>query len=160
MSSSNELDGHTSQAAFDGGDQFETEWMPLLDRVRASTSLTAPIDLDGGDGRTVIAPIVAELSDEEREFFQGFVEECAASVAAELSHYDAHLDCRVDRLPRATPSGCPPQKLPFDSHGQPGFWNGKTYITPDRDGHRGGVWKMYKGDERLGTFDAQLNRID
>ena len=30
---------------------------------------------------------------------QGFVEECAASVAAELSHYDAHPDYRVDRLP-------------------------------------------------------------
>ena len=51
------------------------------------------------DGRTVIAPIVAELSAEEREFFQGFVEECAASVAAELSHYDNHPDYRVDRLP-------------------------------------------------------------
>jgi hypothetical protein len=266
---------------------LEADWLPLLDRVRASTSLTAPIDFDAeegrswfeealdavagpADGRTVIAPIVAELSDEEREFFQGFVEECAASVAAELSLYDAHPDYRVDRLPdelyrldersewlwlaqlylieqfhhmistgavelqrngehywidpidltdtndviagelilAAVASGgrfgrgtggagmsaagaktatrrmprphnllrgkaaadaaaalgytrrVPPQKLPFDSRGQPGFFNGKTYITPDRDAHRGGVWKMYKGRTRLGTFDAQLNRID
>jgi hypothetical protein len=95
---------------------LEADWLPLLDRVRASTSLTAPIDFDGGDGRswfddavdsvvgpsddrTVIAPTVAELSDEEREFLQGFVEECAASVAAELSLYDAHPDYQVDRLP-------------------------------------------------------------
>jgi hypothetical protein len=53
-----------------------------------------------------------------------------------------------------------PQKLPFKSHGQPGFFNGKNYITPDVDGHRGGVWKMFdRRGNRLGTFDANLNRI-
>ena len=249
---------------------LETEWMPLLDRVRASTSLTAPIDLDGGDGRTVIAPIVAELSAEEREFFQGFVEECAASVAAELSHYDAHPDYRVDRLPdelyrldergdwlwlaqlylieqfhhmiatgavelrrngehywidpidltdtneviaselilAAVASGgrfgrgtggaglsaagahsatarmprphnllrgkaaaeaaaalgytkrVPYNSVPINTRGQPVFSNGRTYISPDRDGHRGGVWKMFNRKwQRLGTYDADLRQI-
>ena len=57
----------------------------LLERIRASTAL--------------IAPIVAGFSDEEREFFQGFVNEAAASVAMELSHYDAHPDYQLDVLP-------------------------------------------------------------
>jgi hypothetical protein len=53
-----------------------------------------------------------------------------------------------------------PPKLPFNSHGQPGFFDGKKYITQDIDGHKGGVWKMYTPQgKRLGTFDAQLNRI-
>lgn len=29
----------------------------------------------------------------------------------------------------------PTQKAPFDSHGQPVFFDGKNYITPDIDGH-------------------------
>jgi len=54
----------------------------------------------------------------------------------------------------------PPQKAPFDSHGQPAFRRGNRFITPDIDSHKGGVWKMYdqKGT-RLGTYDADLNRI-
>ncbi len=27
------------------------------------------------------------------------------------------------------------EKMPFNSHGQPAFFNGKYYITPDVDGH-------------------------
>ena len=51
------------------------------------------------------------------------------------------------------------------SHGQPIFTNGKNYITPDRDGHNGGIWKMADKPEnlskgrRIGTYDAKLNRI-
>jgi len=61
----------------------------------------------------------------------------------------------------------PPQKLPFDSHGQPGFYNSrtKTYITPDV-GHSGqnpnprGVWKMFnRNGKRIGTYDADLHRV-
>jgi hypothetical protein len=95
---------------------LEADWLPLLDRIRSNTALSAPIDLDPGDGRswfddsidalfgptegrTVIAPIVDAFTTEERAFFEGFVSECAASVAAELSHYDAHPDYQVDRLP-------------------------------------------------------------
>jgi hypothetical protein len=56
----------------------------------------------------------------------------------------------------------PPQKAHFNSHGQPVFYNSKTstYITPDIDMHRGGVWKMFdRRGRRIGTYDAQLNRI-
>ncbi|WP_275955698.1 toxin C-terminal domain-containing protein [Sodalis sp. dw_96] len=55
----------------------------------------------------------------------------------------------------------PPQKAPFDSHGQPVFSNGKNYITPDVDSHNvTNGWKMFdhKG-ERSGTFDQSLNKI-
>jgi RHS repeat-associated protein len=54
----------------------------------------------------------------------------------------------------------PPQKAPFDSHGQPVFFNGKRYITPDVHSHIGGVWKMFdRQGNRLGTFDANLKKI-
>lgn len=41
-----------------------------------------------------------------------------------------------------------------------GFTNGKEWISPDIDGHNGGVWKLFdlKG-ERVGTLDKNLNRI-
>ena len=53
------------------------------------------------------------------------------------------------------------------SHGQKVYGNGKTFISPDVDGHKSGsVWKAAKkiedlGDntKRLGTFDKELNRI-
>jgi hypothetical protein len=48
----------------------------------------------------------------------------------------------------------------FDSHGNKVFTNGKTLITADRDSHSGGVWKVFDSSgNRLGTFDANLNRI-
>jgi filamentous hemagglutinin len=55
----------------------------------------------------------------------------------------------------------PAQKLPFDSHGQPGYFDGKNYITPDVDGHSAtNGWKMFnKKGKRQGTFDNDLNFI-
>ena len=56
----------------------------------------------------------------------------------------------------------------YRSRGQKVFYNPKTklYITPDVDGHNGGVWKMAKTVEdlsskstRMGTYDEFLNRI-
>lgn len=48
----------------------------------------------------------------------------------------------------------------FDSHGNKVFTDGKNYITADRDMHSGGAWKMYDSSgNRLGTYDANLNRI-
>ena len=48
----------------------------------------------------------------------------------------------------------------------PIYKKGKEYISPDRDGHNGGVWKKAKSIEdlnnrktRLGTYDENLNRI-
>lgn len=54
----------------------------------------------------------------------------------------------------------PPQKAPFNSHGQEVYSDGVALITPDVDSHIGGVWKKFdaKG-RRLGTYDEQLNRI-
>ncbi|MCY0938052.1 polymorphic toxin-type HINT domain-containing protein [Streptomyces sp. H34-S4] len=55
----------------------------------------------------------------------------------------------------------PPQKAPFDSHGQDVFSNGKKYISPDVDGHNvSGGWKVFnrRGD-RIGTYDADLNYL-
>jgi|GEM_PF-6764261 len=48
---------------------------------------------------------------------------------------------------------------PFDSHGKPTFRKGDSWISPDRDGHNGGVWKEYKGKQRVGTLDANGNKI-
>lgn len=57
------------------------------------------------------------------------------------------------------------QKTNYRSHGQSVYYNSKnkTYITPDIDGHNGGVWKMAKSvkdlsskDTRMGTYDENL----
>ena len=56
------------------------------------------------------------------------------------------------------------------SHGQPVFENAKgkspKFITPDVDGHNGGVWKgadsvknLRSKSTRSGTYDGNLNRI-
>jgi hypothetical protein len=55
----------------------------------------------------------------------------------------------------------PAQKVFFDSHGQDAFTNGKTYITPDIDGHNvTSGWKMFnRRGLRLGTCDFELNFV-
>ncbi|KAA6043346.1 filamentous hemagglutinin N-terminal domain-containing protein [Pantoea sp. Bo_7] len=55
----------------------------------------------------------------------------------------------------------PAQKSPFNSHGQPVFYDGKNYITPDVDSHNvTNGWKMFnKKGKRIGTYDSELNRI-
>ena len=52
------------------------------------------------------------------------------------------------------------------SNGQPVFKAGKNYVSYDADGHNGGVWKMARTPEalgskstRMGTYDSNLNRI-
>lgn len=56
----------------------------------------------------------------------------------------------------------PPQKAPFNSHGQTVYYNSKTktYITIDIDQHRGPGWKMFdsKGN-RIGTYDLSLENL-
>ncbi|WP_414826256.1 toxin C-terminal domain-containing protein [Yersinia aldovae] len=54
-----------------------------------------------------------------------------------------------------------PQKAPFNSHGQPVYFDGKNYITPDVDSHNvTNGWKMFdRKGERIGTYDSNLNRI-
>ncbi len=53
----------------------------------------------------------------------------------------------------------PPQRVPGRvTHGQPAFSNGRQYISPDVDGHRGGVWKMFdRSWRRVGTYNADLS---
>jgi hypothetical protein len=51
---------------------------------------------------------------------------------------------------------------PFSSHGQQVFTNGRHFISQDIDMHLGpnATWKMFdRAGNRLGTFDALLNRI-
>jgi len=49
---------------------------------------------------------------------------------------------------------------PFRTHGNVAFYNKKTntWISADRDCHNGGVWKMFRGSKREGTFDALLTK--
>lgn len=52
------------------------------------------------------------------------------------------------------------------SHGQAVYRKKRRFITPDVDSHNGGIWKIATSLEnlnskssRLGTYDADLNRI-
>jgi RHS repeat-associated protein len=52
------------------------------------------------------------------------------------------------------------------SRGQPVYTNGRTFISPDVDGHNGGAWKqadsvrnLGRKNTRMGTYDIDLNRI-
>ncbi len=53
----------------------------------------------------------------------------------------------------------PPQKAPFDSHGQDVFTNGKKFISPDVDGHNvTDGWKMFdRRGRRIGTYSPDLS---
>ena len=51
------------------------------------------------------------------------------------------------------------QKAPFNSHGQPVYYNGKNYITPDIDGHNvTNGWKTFdRKGRRTGTWNSDLS---
>ncbi|ASA57864.1 toxin C-terminal domain-containing protein [Vibrio gazogenes] len=53
-----------------------------------------------------------------------------------------------------------PQKAPFNSHGQPVFFNGKGYISPDVDSHNvTNGWKTFdKKGRRTGTWNSDLTK--
>jgi len=55
----------------------------------------------------------------------------------------------------------PAPKAPFNSHGQPVFFDGKMYITPDVDSHNvTNGWKVFdRKGKRLGTYDSDLNKV-
>lgn len=55
----------------------------------------------------------------------------------------------------------PPQKAPFNSHGQPVFTDGNNYITPDATGHNTtNGWKIFdRRGSRVGTYTWDLTRI-
>ncbi|MEV6071905.1 hypothetical protein AB0L82_35650 [Nocardia sp. NPDC052001] len=53
----------------------------------------------------------------------------------------------------------PPQKAPFDSHGESVYSNGTRYITPDNTGHKvTDGWKMFdRKGSRIGTYTWDLS---
>ena len=51
----------------------------------------------------------------------------------------------------------PVKDTPFNAHGQPAFRQGNRYISPDRDVHSGGTWKLFDNrGNRLGTYNESL----
>lgn len=55
----------------------------------------------------------------------------------------------------------PPQKAPFNSHGQDVFTDGKKYLTRDADGHNASNgWKLVdRRGKRVGSYDWNGNRV-
>lgn len=135
-------------------------------RKVAAGALDGPVasPADGGDGKAAM---------------QG-----APAIGAELQPGAVSLARKNDKP--ATPTPAPrPQHTPLTdkaaddaaaalgfartnerSRGQPVLRMGRRYITPDVDGHNGGVWKMADSVEnlgskqtRMGTYDAQLRRV-
>ena len=51
--------------------------------------------------------------------------------------------------------------VPFKNHGKNVFLKDNTYISADRDGHNGGIWKMWKRGikERIGTYNWNLTKF-
>jgi hypothetical protein len=78
---------------------------------------------------------------------------------------DTDLPTEPSVTDRATALGydrrVPAQKAPFNSHGQPVYSDGKTFITRDVDGHNvSDGWKMFsRRGQRIGTYDADLNYV-
>jgi uncharacterized protein YukE len=56
------------------------------------------------------------------------------------------------------PKKIPPPKAPFNSHGMPVYFNGKQYLTPDRDSHNvDNGWKTFsRRGNRTGTWNWDL----
>ncbi len=55
----------------------------------------------------------------------------------------------------------PPQRAPFNSHGQPVYTDGTNYLTPDVDGHNvTDGWKLFdRRGQRVGTYSWDLTRV-
>lgn len=77
----------------------------------------------------------------------------------EKTRYLTNKEARAlvkDKLPGYEEKSNPP----FETHGSTAFYNSKTktWISPDRDCHNGGVWKLFNksGNQRLGTYDTLL----
>ncbi len=98
-----------------------------------------------------------------------YVDEAGALVKSAVKHGDEVATLSRQMTSKEAVEAA--KKLGFEptgqfSHGQPIFRKGNQYITQDIDSHNGGVWKMagsIKGlrskKTRIGTYDAELNRI-
>ncbi|MCT8348180.1 toxin C-terminal domain-containing protein [Photorhabdus temperata] len=86
-----------------------------------------------------------------------------ADTVSELSvtHGNGHNDAQEAAGKLGFDRRIAPPKAPFNSHGQPVFFDGKTYITPDVDSHNvTNGWKMFdRRGKRMGTYDSDLNRV-
>jgi hypothetical protein len=49
---------------------------------------------------------------------------------------------------------------PFNTRGNKTFYHPKKkiWISADEDCHNGGVWKLFKGDRREGTYNIDLTQ--
>jgi RHS repeat-associated protein len=76
-------------------------------------------------------------------------------------HFSDFFDPKAVAREHGYHTRIPPQKAPFDSHGQPVFFNGKNYISPDVDAHNvTNGWKMFdKRYNRIGTYSQDLKYI-
>ncbi|MCG8349512.1 MAG: toxin C-terminal domain-containing protein [Chloroflexales bacterium] len=81
----------------------------------------------------------------------------AANRQAWQKHYNA-FNPRSAAYDLGYTRRIPPQKAPFNSHGQDVFFNGKNYIPPDIDEHNvTHGWKMFnKKGQRIGTYSTDL----
>lgn len=126
-------------------------------RSNSETPTTPP---SGQDAPVVLTQRQARTADSTGYYVadDGTVRRAPANYVAEAppprSNAERAADLGYDRR-------IPPQRAPFDSHGQEVFFNGHNYITPDVDGHNvSNGWKMFsRRGERTGTHDADLNRI-
>lgn len=119
--------------------------------------MDTPIHKDDENSHILPSPI----KDEEKDTTSG-----GGYQPVDLGAFPNILEARAkDTIEEANRLGyknrIPPQKAPFNSHGQPVYWNGKNYITPDIDGYNvTNGWKMFdRRGNRIGTFDNKLNRI-
>ncbi|VTQ65958.1 Possible hemagglutinin (DUF638) [Campylobacter jejuni] len=132
-----------------GGDQqFDQNGIPTNtgNTESGNTSSNNTGNNDGGidtGGNTTTTPI-AEWNKDDLAYLALKGKEAQAAVS------NLGFDRRIS-----------PQKAPFNSHGQPVYFVGKTYITPDVDSHNvTNGWKMFdRKGERMGTYDSSLNRI-
>ena len=78
------------------------------------------------------------------------------------AYYSRFQTQTVDHVAAAQELGytqrIPPQKAPFDSHGQDVFFNGTNYISPDVDAHNVTQgWKMFdRSTNRIGIYSSDL----
>jgi hypothetical protein len=78
--------------------------------------------------------------DEARDNYESLNNQDAKKIAKKMGF-------RIDKNP------------PFRSHGKVVFRKGNTYISADRTGHKGGVWKVFRrGEGRLGTWNVDLTK--
>jgi Novel toxin 21 len=48
---------------------------------------------------------------------------------------------------------------PFNPHGKIVFRKGNKWISPDKDGHKGGIWKMFDSAGNRTTWNVDLTKI-